>query len=123
MIHQLTEHLLNHWQAVVGDRLPKPRSSHLMKFGSVTDFPRKYVYLYAFLDRASDDSLVLKVTADRTAQARLIREFDLVNRIRARVAPANCARHHPMGLVRPIVVHQRQIEHRSADFKHRAAIV
>jgi len=58
-----------------------------MKFGSVTDFPRNYVYFYAFLDDASEPQLVLKITADRSAQARLVREFDMINRIRARVSP------------------------------------
>jgi hypothetical protein len=87
VIHRLTDHLLTHWQAIVGDRLPEPRSIHLMKFGSVTDFPRKYIYMYAFLDDSTDPALVLKITADRSAQSQLVREFDMLNRIRAKVSP------------------------------------
>ncbi|MGD8394525.1 MAG: phosphotransferase [Candidatus Eiseniibacteriota bacterium] len=85
MIHRLTDHLRAHWSAIVGDSLPEPSAIHLMKFGTVVDFPRKYVYLYAFLDGDREPSLVLKITADRAAQAQLVREYDLLNRIRARV--------------------------------------
>jgi hypothetical protein len=86
VIHRLTDHLRSHWRAIVGGDLPEPATIHLMKFGSVVDFPRKYVYLYAFLDGDSEPSLVLKITADRAAQAQLVREYDLLNRIRARVS-------------------------------------
>jgi len=91
VIHRLEDHLIAHWDAIVGDRLPRPRTIHWMKFGAVTDFPRKYTYLYGFLDGAGEASLVLKITDDRTSQAQLIREFDQVNRIRARVSPAIAA--------------------------------
>jgi hypothetical protein len=85
MIHRLTDHLIRHWDAIVCGRLARPRAIHWLKFGRVTDYPRNYVYFYLFLDHDREPRLVAKVTADRSAQARLVREFDLVQRIRNRV--------------------------------------
>ncbi len=85
MIHAIEERLIEGWEMVIGDRLPRPRRIHFMKFGSIADFPRDYVYLYAFLDGAKEPALVLKITANRTAQARLIRQVDLIHRVRARL--------------------------------------
>ncbi len=85
MIQGLTEHLFEHWDALVGGRWPRPRAVHWLKFGHVGDFPRPYTYFYLFFDGEGEPALVAKVTADRAARARLVREFDQVQRLRHRV--------------------------------------
>jgi hypothetical protein len=87
MIQRLSAHLIRHWEVIAGGRLPRPRAIHWLKFGSVRDYPRTYAYFYLFLDRAPAPALVAKITADRTAKTRLVRDYDRVLRVRSRCGP------------------------------------
>ncbi len=87
MIPSLSRHLIDHWEAVAGDRFPRPNAIHWLKFGSVRDFPRPYGYFYLFLDGARTPALVAKVTAVEAAKARLGRDGERLRRVRE-VVPA-----------------------------------